>query len=173
MRGLVSQESDLCEEDAECSGGEQLEPAVAEKDEAGDASAERQHERAEEAHVEDATALQQPLLANRREKRRVGARGVDAVRVTTRCRTHRSQGGAVRHSWPSQVDFDFSAAGVSVCSQMLDAIPPACRSPENRVAVANRLRHRDKSDMKCDCPSAPSCTSVAVEVVVLRRMCRQ
>ena len=44
VRGLVGEERELREDDAERAGDEQLEPAVAEQDEAGDAPAEREQD---------------------------------------------------------------------------------------------------------------------------------
>lgn len=82
MRGLVSQESDLCEEDAECSGGEQLEPAVAEKDESGDAAPECERQRDPDEAVEPACSTEEPALAH--DLRPVGVRACDRGKSAVR-----------------------------------------------------------------------------------------
>ncbi len=64
VRRLVGEEGDLREDDAEGTGDEQLEPAVAEQDEAGDRTAEREGDSGGDEAVEARRALQKPHLAN-------------------------------------------------------------------------------------------------------------
>ena len=64
MVGLVREERDLSEQDAEGGGDEQLEPAVAEEDEAGDRSAEAEGDRRGDDGVENRGAGEEPAFAN-------------------------------------------------------------------------------------------------------------
>ncbi len=69
---LVREEGDLREQDAEDRGDDQLEPAVAEKDEAGDAPGEPEHDRHGDTRVEPRGAYEQPALADHLRQLRVG-----------------------------------------------------------------------------------------------------
>jgi hypothetical protein len=70
--GFVGEEGDLREQDAEGRGDEQLEPAVAEEDEAGDRSAEAERDGSADEGVEDGGAGEEPALANDLRQLRVG-----------------------------------------------------------------------------------------------------
>ena len=84
MRGLVREERDLREDDAEGARDEQLEPAVTEQDEAGDAAAEGQQDAGGDGRVEPACAVQQTgfadhlqhVLVRVRHRRELGVAGV-------------------------------------------------------------------------------------------------
>ncbi len=65
MRGLVGEERDLREQDAEDSGDDQLEPAVTQQDEGGDRSAEAERDRGADDDVEPRRALEQSASRGR------------------------------------------------------------------------------------------------------------
>ena len=79
VRGLVREERDLREDDAERAGDEQLEPAVAQQDEPGDRAAEREHEDGPDDAVEPGRPPQEAHVADDVRHLAVGARQVGEV----------------------------------------------------------------------------------------------
>ena len=71
VRGLVRQEGELGEDDAEGTGHEQLVPGVAEQDEAGDGAAEGGEQDAEDHPVEARATTQQSEVAHGVQQSRV------------------------------------------------------------------------------------------------------
>ncbi|MDQ1131186.1 hypothetical protein QE381_003314 [Microbacterium sp. SORGH_AS 888] len=84
MRRLVREEGDLREQDAEGSGDEQLEPAVAQQDESGDRAAEAEGDRAADECVEPGRSAEESAFADDlrdirvrpRDRRELGCAGV-------------------------------------------------------------------------------------------------
>ena len=64
MRGFVGEERDLREENPQGCGDQQLEPAVAQKDESRHASGERDEERRAHGQIEPGSAAEKPALAD-------------------------------------------------------------------------------------------------------------
>lgn len=64
VRGLVSEERGLGEDDADCSSNQQLEPAVAQQDESGDAASEENNEYGANHPVEPRSAAEESGITN-------------------------------------------------------------------------------------------------------------
>ncbi len=68
MRGLVREERELGEDDAEDAGDDELVPAVAEQHESGDGGAERDQDDPEDHRIEPGAPAQEPGIANRSQQ---------------------------------------------------------------------------------------------------------
>jgi hypothetical protein len=96
--GLVGEEGDLGEQDAERGGDQELEPAVAEEDESGDRAAEAEDDGGADEGVEDTGADEESALANDLGQLCVGLRdrgefGGAGVRLTNGAETGLDDGG--------------------------------------------------------------------------------
>ena len=106
--GLVGEERELREDQAERTRDEQLEPGVAEQDEPGDGAAEGDEEDAHEHQVEPARAAQKAGLANYQGEGAVTPRDISGAGAGLR-RPDRTEGFGVRDVCSSQLLVDFPA----------------------------------------------------------------
>ena len=111
MRGLVGEERELREDDAQRAGDQELEPGVAQQDEAGDRSAEARGEEGEDEDVEAAAALEEPLRADLSEQFVVRARDGLAALGTDLGALHRSESG-YGHRLPPLVSMRLLSRGM-------------------------------------------------------------
>ncbi len=91
----MGEEGELGEDDAEPGGDEQLEPAVAQRDEPDAEADERRGDAGEHEHVESDAALQQPGFADGVEQTRVGGGGIRSTAALGLGQHDAGRGGGV------------------------------------------------------------------------------
>ena len=133
VRGLVGDERDLGEDDAEACGDEQLEPAVAEQERAHQQADEGDAERDHDADVEADAALEQAGVADGlRDDAEVGALGAGGLLARRDRGAQRSCGRRGGHCAPLGLCSDFPADSGE---------EPRC--PEPRMLTAYAVRNAE------------------------------